>query len=234
MSVNREEAALHLQIGTGYFKNGKYPQALNELLLAEKQDPQNALVQNNLGLVYFVREKYDLAEEHMRRALKINPNYTEALNNLARIEIELSRFDEALGELNKVLADLTYSNVEKAWVNIGLAYFRKGEYATARDKLTEAIRINRQNCLANTLYGRALMELGDLQKAATTLDNSVSLCKGSEFDEPHYYSGICYSKLGQNEKAMARMEEVIKLYPYGKFAKRAKSMLEDMGLGQQQ
>jgi type IV pilus assembly protein PilF len=224
----KNEAELHLQIGSGFLSHGNYPAALRELQTAESLDPNSEVIENNLGLVYFVRQRNELAEQHLRQALKIKPNYTEALNNLARVHIEEGYYDEAIVELGRVLNDLTYDSAEKAWVNLGMAYFRKGQFDQAKLKLAEAIRLNRQNCLAHTLYGRSLLELRETLRAAEELDVAIGTCQASRYDEPHYFSGIAYYKLGNTDKAIARMEEVIKLYPSGDYAPKAQSMLKQM------
>jgi type IV pilus assembly protein PilF len=224
----QNEADLHLRIGTAHLAKGNFPYALAELQTAERLDPQNSMVQNNLGLVYFFDERYEDSAQHLERAFKIKPDFTEARNNHARVMIELGRYDVAIGELKAVLADLTYPEPAKAWVNMGLAYFRKGDFSSARDKFAKAVELDRDHCLAQTYYGRSLLELGKLGDAASALDNAVVICKQAKFDEPRYFSGLTYYKLGKTTSAIARMEEVVQLYPQGRYAKRAESMLKLM------
>lgn len=225
---DRLRAEALLASGTQSLSVGNYPAALRDLLAAARYDPKHAVIQNNLGTAYFVRDRFELAEKHYARAIALNGKYTEARNNRGRALIELFRYDEATRELEKVLEDLTYPAPEKAWFNIGLAYFRRGNFNTSKDKFAEALRLNRQYCLAQTYYGRSLLELEDFDRAATALDNAVGLCKAEPRDEAHYFSGISYFKLGRTDKAVARMEEVIRLYPDGKYAKKAESMVQEM------
>lgn len=227
-SHNKEEGLLHLEMGSAFLQTGRYPEALRELLLAEKADPQNPIVQNNLGLVYFIREKNEVAYKHLKRAVELKSDYTEARNNLARVLIELNQYDKAISELKTVLKDLTYSDTSKAFTNLGLAHFRRGQYQEAKRSLSQALKTNRENCLAYTLFGRSQMELGETQAAATSLDSAVVLCQPVEFDEPHYFAGLAYNKLGQREKAIARLEEVVRLYPAGKYNRKAQDMLNSI------
>lgn len=224
----KEEAALHLRIGTGYLQAGQYPAALRELLIAEKLDSTDPTTHNNLGLVYFMRERYELAEKHLARAIEINPKFTEARNNRARVLIELEKYEVAIRELKIVLNDLTYPDPAKAWVNLGLAFFKRGDFSEAKGALAEGLKIRRDNCLGQTLYGRSLYELGQLKTASRALDNAVLICRDSKYDEPHYYSGLTYYKLGETSSAVARMEEILKLYPDGNYARKAESMLKLM------
>ena len=219
---------MRLRLGTSMLEQNNLPGALHELLIAEKLDNKNEVIQNNLGLAYFLRERFDLALPHLKRAVELKPDYSEARNNYGRVLIELARYDDAIAELQIVLSDLTYDDPSKALVNLGLAYFKKNDFANARSRLAQAVRINRQNCLGQILFGRTSLQLGDFTAASKTLDSAVTLCQESKSDEARYYSGLSYYKLGRASSAIARMEEVIKLYPEGQFAKKAESLLKIM------
>ena len=225
---NRDEAGLRLRLGTSFLTQGNYPSAIRELQQAKTLDPENVIVLNNLGLAYYLREHYDLALQELAHAIHLQPKYSEARNNYGRVLIDVARYDDAIHELQIVVNDLTYEDPAKAWVNLGLAYFRKGDFIKARDQFAEAIKANRDYCLGQSYYGRALLELGQLKSAAQVLDNAVLICRTSQFDEPHYFSGLTYYKLGKTSSAIARMEEVIKLFPQGRYAKRAESLLTVM------
>jgi Tfp pilus assembly protein PilF len=226
LSENKETAELHMKIGTGHISAGNYPQALAELIQAEKLDPSNPAIQNNLGLAYFLRERYDLAEKHIRMALDLKPDFSEARNNLGRTLIERGKYTEAIAEINKVIEDLTYPNPDKAYTNLGIAEFKLRNFDSAKRSFLKSIEIQRENCLAQSYYGRCLYELKDFRRSAEALDRAVGFCQRILFDEPHYYSALSYYQLGQVNKAEARLEELIKLYPDGRYGEKAKSMLE--------
>ncbi len=227
----KDEAQLHARIGTALLQQGHYPDALRELLAAEKLDSSDASIQNNLGLAFFMREKYKTATEHLQKALSITPSYSEARNNLGRVLIEMGRYDYAVRELEKVISDLTYPDPAKAYVNLGLAYFRQAEYPQAKVNFSKAIQLSRENCLAQTYYGRSLFELSNFDLAAQALDNAAVVCRagsGASVDEAQYYGGLAYYKLGKTSSAISRMEEVVKLNPDGRFAKKAENLLKLM------
>lgn len=223
---NKEDALLHLKMGTTLFTNKQYPAALRELLIAEKLDPKNAVVQNNLALTYFVRERFDIAQKHIENALALEPGYTEARNNRSRILIERGQYDEAIAEAKRVVADLTYATPIRGWTNIALAQFKKGQYELCRKTATEALRVDRQNCFAQTLLGRSLLELKEYKDAAETLDRATVACESDGSDEAGYFAGFAHYKLGQASAAAARLESVVKNFPQGRYAKKAESLLE--------
>lgn len=227
-SRNEEEAKLHLQLGTSQLNNGNYPQALSELMIAAQLDPNEPVIQNNLGLAYFFRERTDLAEVHIRNAIKLKPDYSDAHNNLSRILIERGRYQEAIQSARVVLQDLTYPNPEKPLINLGIAQFKLSQFDAAKKNFQKALEFQRDNCLAQSYFGRSLFEMQSFSRASEALDRAAGFCQQIQFDEPQYYSALSYYQIGQVQKAEARLEALIKMYPQGKYVDKAKTMLETM------
>ncbi|MCC6278176.1 MAG: tetratricopeptide repeat protein [Oligoflexia bacterium] len=223
--VKKEKAQLHLRIGTQNLMKGFYPQALKELIEAEKHDPEDPVIQNNLGLAYFVRKEFDRAQIHISKAVQLNPNYTDARNNLGRVFIEMAKYDSAIQELLLVGKDLTYPQPEKAMVNLGIAYMKKGEQVQAQEAFRKALESNGSFCPAHNYFGQSLFKAQKFAEASQAFESALQNC-GNKYDEAHYFSGLTYYKLGQKEKAVARLEEVVKNYPTSEYATKAKSMLK--------
>lgn len=221
-----ERAGLLLRLGTSQIEAGDYPKALRSLLEAEKLDPSNAAIQNNLGMVYFLRDRLDLAEKHVAQAIRLKSDFSDAKNNLGRIYIEQGKPESAIPLLQNVLKDLTYERPAKATLNLGIAYFKMQRYPEARNLFNKTLSFGRDNCMAQSYLGRSFYESKDYLKASETLDLAVGFCKVLQFDEPHYYSALSYYQLGERKKAESRLEEVAKMYSQGKYSGQAKSMLE--------
>jgi type IV pilus assembly protein PilF len=222
----RQRALLHLQIGSGHLSKGNYPGALSEFLRAQELDPSNPLVHNQLGLGYFLRGRMDLAEKHFREALDLESKFTEARNNLGRTLIERKRYQEAITELKIAARDLIYTEPEKTHANLGLAYFNLRDYQNAEKAFLESLKLRRKNCLALNYYGRSLYELSAYDKAAESLDQAIEACKAMKLEEPYYFSALSYMKQGERDQAVARLQEGLETYPQGKYAAKARSMLE--------
>lgn len=221
-----QRALYHLQIGSGHLTQGHYPAALGEFLKAEELDPTNPQVHNQLGLAYFLRGRMELAEKHFNEALGFDAKFTEARNNLGRTLIERGNFKLAISELKMAAKDLLYMEPDKIYANLGLAYFKLNDFSQAEKNFLEALKLRRQNCLAQAYYGRSLYELSAFEKAAESLDQAMTTCKAMKLEDPYYFAALSYMKIGQREQAVARLEEGLASFPEGQYAAKARSMLE--------
>lgn len=225
---DEEKARLYLKVGSSQLENRDYPNALKSLLEAERLNPDEPMIQNNLSLAYLMRDRLDLSETHVRKALALKPDYTEAKNNLGRLLTERGRPREALPILESAAMDLTYEKPARITLNLGIAHFKLKDYKKAREYFSKTLDFGRDNCMAQNYLGRSYYEVNDYKRASEILDLAVGFCKTSQFDEPHYFSALAYYQLGDRIKAEARLEEVLRIYSQGKYQDQAKSLLETM------
>ena len=222
---NQETASLHMEIAIGYIQKDNLPLALKELLIAEDMDPKNPVIQSNLGLVYFLRERYELAERHYSRAISYKSDYTEAKNNLARVFIEIGQYKKAEPYLIEAMQDLTFSDYAAVYANYGILEFKRKNYSAAKTKLKKSLESDRENCITHVYLGRSYLELKELVLATDQLEKAISFCRPVAVDEAHYYAALAFFRSNQRDRAMVRFEELIKLFPNGQNAEKAKQML---------
>jgi tetratricopeptide (TPR) repeat protein len=65
-------------------KHGLWSEALFRFREAERLDPQNPRIQNNLGVAYEAAGDYDKALDYYKKALKMDPNSKDLRANYAR------------------------------------------------------------------------------------------------------------------------------------------------------
>ncbi|HHO54857.1 MAG TPA: tetratricopeptide repeat protein, partial [Trueperaceae bacterium] len=83
------------------------------------------------------------AARAMKRALDDFPNTALVLNDMSQIQLELGRFDLAEEYAKKAIAvDSEYAD---AYLNLGMVYYRTGQYAKALNQWNEAIKIDPSN-----------------------------------------------------------------------------------------
>jgi len=214
-------------LGTSHLVNSNFPEALRELLAAEKLNPKSKEVHNALCLAYMVREKYQKAEAHALTALNLDPTYTDARNNLGRVYIEQKQYDLAIDVLTDASEDLTYSTPEKVFSNLGLAYLKNGDYDQAKESLRRSLKIRRKHCATMNNYGHSLFLLKRFEQAARSFDQAIEICKKNEpqLPEPYYYSGLSYWKIGRHKLSLSKLKEVITYFPGSDMANRAQQMI---------
>ena len=224
--INQKNAILHMQIGMSLLSVGRNPEALKELLEAESLDGNNSKIQQYLAMAYAVRDRFELAEKHYTKALRLDSRDTEIRYNYAKLLIHMRRWNEAAQQLQLAQEDLTYQRPEEVLSLLGWLYFQKQEYQKAQGYLKQSLAIKKDVCGPTNLLGRSEFELKQYETAAETFDRSVKLCRDSSYDEPLFYSGFSYFKMGQRNKAMSRLEELTNKFQNSDYSPRAKVMLE--------
>lgn len=223
-ATTKDYADLHFRVGSAHLEKGNFPEALKELLQAESYKTNNPLIYNNLGMTYFMLERYEQSEINFKKAISLNPNFTEGRNNLSRVLVERGKYREAREQIKKVLEDLTYTQPAKVFINLGLSYFKEQKYSESREAFLKAVNYDRENCLAQSYYGRSLLEMKELQRSIQVLDKASAYCLKVNFDEPIYFSAIAYYRMGDSMKARARLEALVQ--KNSSLKDKAESMLE--------
>jgi tetratricopeptide (TPR) repeat protein len=79
-----DSSAAQLSFGVNMAQRGLWQEALFRFREAERLDPQNPRVHNNLGVAYEAAGDYESALKHYKRALEIAPENRQAKANYAR------------------------------------------------------------------------------------------------------------------------------------------------------
>jgi Tfp pilus assembly protein PilF len=222
-----KKAQLHLQMGASLLSEGNNPQALKEFLEAERLDSKkDPNIQQFLGMAYMVRDRYKESESHFLKALRWNPKFTEARYNYSQMLIQAKRYDDALKELMTAKEDLTYSQPEQILTSIGFVYFKKHEYTKAAHFFQQSLVVKENDCVAETLLGRAQLEMHHYQESTGTFDTAIKLCRDLNADEPLFYSGLSYFKIGDRTKALSRLDDLTKKFENSQFSSQARILLD--------
>ena len=102
----QEVAALNLDLGISYLRQGNLDQALLKLNKSIEDDPKNPTAHRALGLTYERLGDIEGAEKEYRAAVKLAPNDPDALNELAIFQCRHGDAKEAFAYFISFLPDI--------------------------------------------------------------------------------------------------------------------------------
>ncbi|GAB6904820.1 conserved exported hypothetical protein [Desulfosarcina cetonica] len=206
---DKKKAQALRNVGEAYLSQGNFTAALGELLKAEKLNPNDPILHNDLGLVFMNKEKFDLAIGHFKKAIALKPDYSLAKNNLGGAYIVEKQWDNAIVVLEEVTGDMLYATPHYPLANLGLAYYNKGNYGKARLFLRKALNLKPDFFFAQLNLGRTYLALGQLNDARLTLEQAA---KTNPKDPILLLElGKTYRALGDYKNAVTALKGAIEL-----------------------
>ncbi|MBP7811702.1 MAG: tetratricopeptide repeat protein [Candidatus Moranbacteria bacterium] len=116
-----------------------------------------------LGRVYFIQGRFHLALVEIMTVLRLDPEFKKAYYMYGLISGYQENYDEAIYGFSEFIKrdDFNWAGYnDLAWI-----HFRKGDYTKTRDTAREGLRRAETNPWLQNIYGAALMNLGEKEKA---------------------------------------------------------------------
>ena len=226
---DHERSRVHRDIGTAYIESGQYNAALKELLQAEKHTPNEAQIHYFLGIAYYGKGMNDKAVEEFRKAVDLKPDYSEAHNYLGTIYLNDGQWDAAIDSFNRALDNIIYDTPALALYNMGWAYHKKRDFATALKKYAEAVRREPNSVLVPMIeknMGLVNMDQGRLDEAIQHFKDALKIAP--DFAEARYWLGECYLKQQRTDEARTAFQAVVKSGPESRFGVMAQTKLIEL------
>ena len=151
----KDRAAVHVELGAGYYERGQMDVALEELNEAATLDPTNPRVYNIYGLVYAMLGDNPKAEQNFQRALALAPQDSDIRHNWGWYLCSNDRPREAIPEFELALRNPLYRTPEIALVNAGRCSVAVGDLVGAESYFKRAQARTPNNAAA--AYGLALL-----------------------------------------------------------------------------
>jgi Tfp pilus assembly protein PilF len=223
-----QHARLLLNVANASLIENDPTQAMEALARAEAADPDLPEIYHTRGLVYYNRGNIQAALEQVKKAVKMSPNYTDANNSLGKILTDLGRYDEAVAPLQKAAHDPFYRETYKPLSNLGILYYRKGEFGKASDFFTKATESGGDHaCIAYYYKGHLELRDGHFSEAIKNYTSATKRwCAG--FADAHLAIGITYERTKQYALARKTFVEVQQRYPNSKAADQAIDRLREL------
>jgi type IV pilus assembly protein PilF len=164
-SDERRRARTRLELASGYYQQGNYNVALEELRLALQTDPNYASAYGILGLLYMDLGDRPKADESFRKSLQLSPRDADLNNNYGWYLCQTGRPKDAISYFNLALEDRLYTTPAKPLHNAGICSLRSDDFVAAEAYFRRAFQVEPGNPVTNYQLSLLYLNKGQLDQA---------------------------------------------------------------------
>jgi type IV pilus assembly protein PilF len=161
----QRKVEIRMQLAVGYYEQGQYAFALDEVKMALLADPQYADAYGMRGLIYQAMGETGLAEDNFVRARKLAPANPDLANNYGSFLCHNGRVAEAMPLFEAALGNRGYRSPASAANNAGACALRIKDYAGAERYLLQALQLTPDLPATNANLARVYFEKRDYVRA---------------------------------------------------------------------
>jgi len=212
LSLNPQKARLIFLKGKSLLHQNQYEEAIKQFIMAEGLSLKDINVNKYLGQAFEALRNYDKSLYFFNRGLKEEPENTEFLVERSKLYTKLSKFREALADLQKVNAVSPSSFI---FFKIGYVLYKNKNYDEALDNLRKCLDLGdlSQDYLhtAHYIMGLAHASIDQFSDAIGPLSEAIRL----RSDKVVYYHerAKCSLLTDQFEKAIEDFTQTINEQP---------------------
>jgi Tfp pilus assembly protein PilF len=225
----QRRARMHYEVALDRMSSGRNPEAIGELLMAVRLDPNEQNVRLALAEAFRRAGRMQDTETHLLAALQITPDFHDARFNLAALYIELERYAEAIVETKRLLDDPTFPRPWRALTNAGWAEYKLGRLDEAAAHLQLALDYKEDYWPARLNLGILESERGHRTEAAAHFERVLEIPSGPSAEaEARYRLAELYLAMGDRRGAIAQLNKASILRPSGPWGRRSAETLQSL------
>jgi type IV pilus assembly protein PilF len=206
-SDERRRARIRLELAAGYYQQGNYNVALEELRVALSLDPAYPAAFGILGLIYMDLGDRPKADESFQRALRLAPRDADLNNNYGWYLCQTGRAKESIGFFNLALEDRLYTTPAKPLHNAGICSLRANDLVNAEAYFRRAFQVEPANAVTN--YQLALLNLNKNQFDQARF-YSKRLLDNFEANSQTLYLAVCVETKAGNRNGAASLAQQLR------------------------
>ena len=147
---------------------------------------------------------YPGAIRDYRKVIELLPDMVEAKVNLGAALAHQGQFDEAIAMYQAALPSLSFKN--PVLLNLGLAYYKKGDFASAQDQFETLRTLESGNVRVAILLGDSDVHLGKPEAAVALLEPMDAANAGNP--DFQYVYGSALIGAGRRREGVVRIQAV--------------------------
>ncbi|WP_208296723.1 type IV pilus biogenesis/stability protein PilW [Massilia sp. CCM 8734] len=209
-----KRAAIRMQLAIGYYQEGNYGVALDEIKQAIAIDPEMADAYSVRALIYTSMGENILAEENYQRAMRLAPRNPELNNNYGSFLCQTERFAPAIAQFEIALKNPMYQSPVKALVNAGGCSIKQKNYDAAERYLLQALRIEADLLPVQAGLARVYYERRDYVRAGVYINRVKAVAKLDSLPADVLWLAIRVErKLGEKESETSLATQLRRRHP---------------------
>ncbi|MGB4674393.1 MAG: type IV pilus biogenesis/stability protein PilW [Azovibrio sp.] len=210
----RTRARLHTELGAMYFQDGNLAVALEEVGIAIESDSSYASAYSVRGLVNAALREFPAAEADFKKALSLAPGDPDISNNYGWFLCQQgARPKESIPYFLSAIKNPLYSTPDRAFANAGACALKAGDFAAARDYLTQALRLAPDGGLmAQLQLAKLAYAEGNFVEARNRFAE-VMRVSGQPTAEALWLGARIHRKLGNKVEEESMVAQLRRLYP---------------------
>jgi Tfp pilus assembly protein PilF len=218
-SPQRSTVMIHLQLKPGvHTKPGVVNAALAEV-------PEKARKLYEQGVDEARAGDAQKAADSLKDAVALYPNFPLALNELGVQYLKLGQTKKALDTLKEAVR--LSPDAYGPRLNLGIALLEAKQYEEAETELREALKRNASLPTAHMYLGLCFLRTNKFDEAETELLAAIQ-GSGNQLGLAQYYLGGIYWKKHEYPKAVAALEDYLRLTPNARDADRVRATIKDL------
>lgn len=131
---NVKASKINVQLGIGYYQQGKYDIANEKLIKALDQDPKSSQAHYAYAVLQNHFKKKEKTEFHFRKAIELNPENSEALSNFGAYLCNDGRMAESEEMFLRAVEDPLFKTPELAYTNAAVCLLKADSSQTQQAK----------------------------------------------------------------------------------------------------
>lgn len=212
-TASERRADIRMQLAVGYYQQGRYEVALDEIKQTIAIAPDLAEAYGVRALIYSAMDEMVLADENFQRALRLAPRNSDLNNNYGSFLCQVGRHQAGIAQFETALKNPNYPKI-KALANAGACSIKMKNFDAAEGYLLDALRIDPNLPSIQASLARVYFERRDFQRAGFFIRRLTSQAKTDTLSaEVLWLAARIERKLGDKSQETAMVAQLSRQYP---------------------